>query len=337
MKAIVCREYGDLTQTLRLEDVPEPAVGPDDVLVRVHAASLNPLDWHLLTGTPRIGRPAFGLRRPRANGLGADLAGVVAAVGPDVTTVAVGERVFGTVDAQDGGSVPALGTVAELVAVRSGRVHRIPEGVGFAEAAGAGVAATTALRGVRDVAAVQPGQHVVVTGASGGVGHFMVQLARSAGARVTGECSTANLDLVRSLGADDVVDYTTTDVTTVLRDVDVVLDNVGHRSPASWRRTLRRDGVYVASFGQKHNAVLGPLGSMVAMWLQSLVVPQRMVSLPSNETDEQLAEVARLLAAGELRTVVGRTYPMADAAAAMVHVGTGHVRGKTIVTVTEHA
>lgn len=334
MKAIVCApQYGPLDEMLRLADVAEPTISAGRVRVQVHAAGLNPLDWHCITGTPRLARIQMGMRRPKVTGLGVDFSGTVVEVGDGVRNWSVGDAVFGMTDGV--GGLPNLSAVAEQVVVDESSVHAVPDGITFEQAAGVGVAGTTALRGIRDVAAVKPGDHVLVTGASGGVGSFAVQMAVAMGAEVTAECSGPNVELVTSLGASRVIDYTTEDVTRLVQNADVVLDNVGSHPPRSWRRVLAPKGVYIASYGSKHNTWLGPFGSMAEQALVGLVSSQRFAMLPSTSVDEELATVATMLADGSLVPVVGRTYAMADAAAAMEHVATGHVRGKIVVTIKD--
>lgn len=335
MKAIGFDRYGDPADVLGLRDVPMPAVGDDGILVRVRAAALNPADWHLVSGVPRLMRAQLGLRRPRVSGLGIDLAGRVEAVGPAVTSFQPGDDVYGVVDVLPGTAVHDLGSVAEYVRVTEGSVRRAPSTLTAAEAAAVPLAATTALRGLRDVAGVQPGQVVMVNGASGGVGTFAVQIARALGAEVVGVCSTRNVDLVRSLGAGHVVDYTREDPTRVVDGVDVVLDNVGNHWPTAWRRVLRRDGTYLASFGRKERPVVGPLPRLLLAGVANLVVPQRLALLPSTWRADELEALTTLIESGQVTPVVDRTCTMADAPAAMAHLGTNRARGKVVVTVQE--
>jgi NADPH:quinone reductase-like Zn-dependent oxidoreductase len=227
------------------------------------------------------------------------------------------------------------GTVAELVLVPEDAIRSRPAGLTAVEAAAVPLAATTALRGLTTIADVRPGQDVLINGASGGVGTFAVQLGRVLGAGVTGVCSTRNLDLVRSLGADEVVDHTREDATALGRRFDVVFDNVGDRPARTWRRVLRRDGIYLASFGRKENRHLGPLGRMAGAAALGVVVPQRMRSLPTRWDVTELEHLSELLESGEVRPVIDRTYPLAAAAEALAYVGRGHARGKVVVTVQE--
>lgn len=335
MKAMTQERYGPAREVFRLEDRPDPEPTSRQVLVRVHAAGLNPADWHLTTGIPHLVRARIGLRRPRTSGMGIDLAGVVESVGAEVTRFTPGDRVFGKVDHLPGTTIPHVGSVAELVAVSEHRIAPAPATLSLTEAAALPVAATTALRGVRDTAQVTADQRVLITGASGGVGHVMVQLAKARGGHVTGVCSTRNVELVRSLGADEVIDYTAEDPTSGDTGYDVILDNVGTHGVRAWRRILRRDGVYVASFGRKEHRFAGPFGFLIRMFAVNLVVPERLTILPDISVDGELDELSALVEDGVLRPVIDRTYPMADAAAALEYVGEGHARGKVVVTVVD--
>lgn len=333
MKAMKFERYGDPTTVLSLVDVAPPHIESDDgVVVRVASAALNPADWHVITGVPYIARAQMGLR-PRTDGLGLDLAGVVEHIGPAVTDLVPGDRVFGMVGPAPGTSTMRLGAVAELVAVREGDLVRMPDGVGFDEAAAVGVAGTTALRGLTDVAGVGAGQRVLVNGASGGVGSFAVQIAVALGAEVVGVCSTPKVQLVRDLGARHVIDYTRDDASAWPGPVDVVLDNVGDRSPRTWRDVLAPDGTFVANFGRKSHRVVGPFGAMLAMAVLGRWSSQRFVMLPSRTDRRELERLAAMMAAGELHPVVGHTVDLVDAAAAMQLVADGHARGKIVVRV----
>ncbi len=333
MKAMMFDRYGAAADVLELRDVEVPDVGEDGVLIRVRAAAINPADWHLVNGVPFIARAQLGLRRPKVSGLGADLAGQVMEVGPTVTRFRPGDEVYGMVDNLLGTNIVDLGSVAEYVRVSEDSVRPLPSTLTPQEAAAVPVAATTALRGLRDIAALQPGQHVLVNGASGGVGTFAVQIAKALGARVTGVCSTRNVQLVRSLGADHVVDYTREDPTRQRQRVDVVLDNVGNRPLRAWRRVLRRDGTYLASFGQKEHRVLGPMAYLLRTAVLHLVVPQQMTLLPTERNNQELDTLTELIEAGKVRPVIDRTYPLAAAPEAMDYLGRGHARGKVVVTV----
>ena len=322
MRAVVQHRYGP-PSVLTSTEVARPAPGRGDVLVRVRAASVHPGDHFVMTGEPYLLRLAFGLRRPRHGILGRDLAGVVAAVGRDVTALRPGDEVFGWSTA---------GTLAEYACVAADQLVPVPAGLSFVDAAAVPTSGMTALQALRDVADVRPGRTVLVIGASGGVGSFAVQIAKALGAEVTGVCSTRNLDLVRSLGADHVVDYTTTDVTSAGRRYDVVLDNVETRPLAAVRRVLTPTGTLVPNSGRGGRWV-GPVGRIVRARLLSGFTRQRLAPFLSVEKRRDLLALADLLATGRVRPVVDRTYPLDEAAAALQHVGTGHARGKVVVTV----
>ena len=332
MKAMRFDSYGAPTDALRLRDIDVPTVGDHDLLVRVRAASLNPADWHLVNGLPHISRLQVGLR-PKVAGLGVDLAGEVVEVGGAVTSFQPGDEVYGCVDPLPGTNVFDLGSVAEYVRVTVDAIRAKPASVSWEEAAATPLASTTALHGLRDIAAVQQGHHVVINGASGGVGTFAVQIARALGASVTAVCSTRNADLVRALGADRVVDYTKEDPTRVLSEVDVVLDNVGNHKPSAWRRTLRPNGTYVASFGRKEARHIGPLGRLVSMAVLGTVVSQRFAILPTMWDPERLEAISEWINAGTLRPVIDRTYQLAEAAEGLEYVGHGHAKGKVVVVI----
>lgn len=250
MNAIVHDEYGSPQDVLELADAARPAVGDDEILVRVRAASVNPYDWHFVTGLPYFGRMMFGLRKPKAKTIGADVAGQVEAVGAKVTQFRPGDEVFGEV---------GPGSCAEYVAASEKSVVPKPGNLTFRQAAAVPLAALTALQGLRDKGRIQPGQKVLINGASGGVGTFAVQLPASFGAEVTGVCSTRNLAMVRSIGAEHVVDYTRENFTRGGQRYDLMLDLMGNHSPSKCRRILKPKGVYVASFGQPDHRWLGPV------------------------------------------------------------------------------
>ena len=333
MKAIRFDSYGPPEEVCELRDVPEPVPGRHGMVVRVIAAGLNPADWHVITGTPRIARLKLGLR-PRTSGLGSDLAGVVEEVATDITGYRPGDAVFGQLAPDPDGAPVTLGAVAERARVRPEDVQPLPEGVAFEEAAGVGIAGTTALRAIR-MGRVGPDSRVLVVGASGGVGHLAVQLAADRGAHVVGVCSTRNVDLVHSLGAAEVVDYTAEQPTRIDGGFDLILDNAGSSSPRTWRRLLARDGTYLQNFGAKEHRWFGPLGAGLVTTALGTVGSRDMRVLPTRQDPEELAALATLLGEGRVRVVVGRTYALADAAAAMREVAGGHARGKIVITVQE--
>jgi NADPH:quinone reductase-like Zn-dependent oxidoreductase len=314
MKAIVQDRYGG-PEVLRLEEVDRPPLEPDRVLVRVRAAGVNPADWHVMRADPWWARVMFGLRRPKSRVRGADFSGVVEEVGSDMTQFHVGDAVFGGRD----------GALAEYVAAKS--LVAKPDALTFEQAGGIAIAGCTALQAVRDKGRVQPGQRVLVNGAAGGVGTFAVQIAKALGAHVTGVCSTPNLELVRSIGADEVVDYTTTNFTKGKAGYDVAVDCIGNRSANAVRRVLKKKGTLVTVGGDG-----GILGLITPLFL-NLVVPQRLVSFIAKIGPEDLQTLADLAAAGKLTPVVDRTYPLHDAADAIRYLETKRARGKVVVLV----
>ncbi|MDQ3786168.1 MAG: NAD(P)-dependent alcohol dehydrogenase [Actinomycetota bacterium] len=325
MKAIVQNSYGG-PETWELQDIPAPAAGEDDVLVEVRAAALNAWDWHMMRGDPYLSRLMLGaLRRPKRTVRGRDVAGVVAAVGRNVTEFRPGDEVYG-----DLGS--AEGAFAEFACVPRGQVARKPVNVTFEEAAAVPLAANTALTGLRDVADVQSGQRVLVNGASGGVGTFAVQLAKAFGAHVTGVCSTGNVDLVRGLGADTVVDYTRDDFTA--ERYDVVFDLVGNRSLTALRRAAGPHGTVVLSGGgvYRGGSVVGPIGLILRGQLTNPFVRQRVVVLGESPNTRNLDTLRELIEAGELTPRIDRTYPLTEASAAVRYVEEEHARAKVVLT-----
>jgi NADPH:quinone reductase-like Zn-dependent oxidoreductase len=325
MKAIVQDNYGG-PEALEFRDIPAPVAGDDEVLVEVRAAALNAWDWHMMRGDPYLARLMTGApRRPKRTVRGRDLAGVVAAVGRNVTEFRPGEEVYGDLGA-------AEGAFAEYAAVPRGQLARKPANLTFEQAAAVPLAANTALMGLRDAARVQPGQRVLVNGASGGVGTFAVQLAKSFGAHVTGVCRTRNADLVRDLGADRVVDYTREDFTGEL--YDVVLDLVGNRSLADLRRAPAPRGVVVLSGGgvYRGGSVVGPIGLIVRGQLLRPFVRQRLVVLGEKPGTRNLDTLCELIEAREVTPVIDRTYPLTDAPAAIRYVEEEHARAKVVLT-----
>jgi NADPH:quinone reductase-like Zn-dependent oxidoreductase len=327
MKAIRYQAYGP-PDVLELRDIGMPAVGEDEVLIRVRAASVNPLDWHFMRGRPYLVRLLAGPFRPRAsaNRLGADMSGSVEAVGRNVTTFQPGDEVFGGLEDR--------GTLAEYISVREdGAVLRKPANLTFEQAAAVPVAAFTALQALRDKGRILPGHKVLVNGASGGVGTFAVQIAKAFGAEVTGVCSTPNVEMVASIGADQVVDYTREDFTLARRRYDLLIDIAGNRTLSATRRTLVPKGVLVAVGGPDKGRWIGPLGRSVKMALLSPAVSQRMVSFLAHQTKDDLAVLRELLETGKVTPVIDRAYPLTEVAEAIRYLEAGHARGKVIITV----
>lgn len=319
MKAIVRHRYGG-PEVLQFEDLPVPVAGEDQVLVRVRAASVNPVDWHMMTGVPYLTRIG-AWRQPKDPGVGTDLAGIVEQAGAKVTRFRPGDAVFGM----------RSGAFAEYVAVRADRVAAIPGNVTFEQAAAAPVAGLTALQGLRDHGGIQAGQRVLINGAAGGVGTFGVQIAKAFGAEVSAVCSTRNVEMVRSLGADRVIDYTTEDFVQS-GQYDLILDVAGNRSIAERRRALKPRGTLVMVGGPKHNRWIGPLGSMVAMTVAGKLGTRRMVGMLTKNNAEDLESLAGLMREGKVTPVVERTYPLPEAAQALGYLGGGHARAKLVLT-----
>lgn len=322
MRAAVQHRYGP-PSVLSSSEVERPLPGRGDVLVQVGAASVHPGDYFVMTGEPYLVRLVYGLRRPRHGIPGMDLAGVVAAVGKDVTALRPGDQVFGWSTA---------GALAEYACVPADNLVSTPADLSVVDAAAVPTSAMTALQALRDVANVRPGQTVLVTGASGGVGSFAVQIAKAFGAEVTGVCSTRNVDLVRSLGADHVVDYTGTDFTRTGKRYDVILDNVEAQPLAAVRRALTPTGVLIPNSG-RGGRWLGPIGRIVRARVLSGFTRQQLKPFLSVGKRHDLLTLADLLATGQLTPVIDRTHPLDEAAEALRHVGAGHTRGKVVVTI----
>jgi NADPH:quinone reductase-like Zn-dependent oxidoreductase len=321
MKAVVQDRYGS-ADVLELRSVDEPVAGDGDVLVRVRAAAVNPGDCYLMRGVPLVMRPAWGMRGPRRPVLGWDAAGTVTAVGAGVTRFRPGDEVFGT----------CRSTFAEYAVGGPDTLAAKPPGLTFAEAAAVPTAAVTALRGLRDAGRVRAGQRVLVNGASGGVGTFAVQLAKVLGAEVTGVCSTRNVELVRSLGADHVVDYAVEDFTRGGRRYDVILDNVANHPLSRLRGVLAPRGVLLPNSGAG-GRWFGPLGRLGRALALSAVTSRRARAFVAVPKHDDLAYLAGLLESGQVRAVIDRTYPLGETADAVRHVETGHARGKVVIAV----
>jgi NADPH:quinone reductase-like Zn-dependent oxidoreductase len=318
MKAIVYEKYGP-PEVLQLKEIEKPIPKEDEVRIKVHAASVNWLDWHFLTGTPFLARIMAGLLRPKNNVLGIDLAGRVEAVGAKVTQIQTGDEVFGsTTD----------GCFAEYVNVGEEEVVLKPANRSFEEAATAGAAASTALQGLRDIGKVEPEQKVLINGASGGVGTFAVQIAKSFGAEVTGVCSTRNLDLVHAIGADYVVDYTEEDFTQNGEHYDLIFDVVAKRSFSDCKFALKPHGIYVTT-------EFSPLLAFTGLW-HSMVGSKKMIPLsPKKPGKTELVYIKELLVAGKITPVIDRCYPLHEVPEALRYLGGGHVRGKIVITVAD--
>ena len=326
MKAIVYCNYG--LNNLKLEQIEKPVPNDDQLLVRVRAASVNPYDWHFIEGTPKIIRliGATGLRKPKDTRLGVDFAGTVEAVGKNVTQFKPGDEVFGG----------RGGAFAEYVCPRATRaVAMKPATVSFEEAAAVNIAGITALQGLRDKGKVQAGQKVLINGASGGVGTFAVQIAKSLGAEVTGVCSTRNVDLVKSLGADHVIDYTKEDFTKGAERYDVMLDNVGNRSLSECKGVLTPKGKYVlvGGGGASDQGFLGGLSKALWTVVYSKFVNQQMGMMMADSNQKDLTVLADMMQSGKVKAVIDRTYKLDQVPEAIRYLEQGHARGKVVITV----
>ena len=325
MKAIVQDRYGP-PDVLELRDVGKPEVDADSVLVRVHATSVNPADWHFMRGDPYLMRLQAGLRRPKDAVLGCDLAGQVDAVGEDVTTFRPGDQVFGCT------FMRGFGAFAEWVRVSQDLLAAKPANVSFEEAAAVPIAALTALQGLRDHGRIERGSKVLIIGASGGVGTFAVQLAKLLGAAVTGVCSTRNVDMVRSLGADHVVDYTREDFTGRPSRYDLIFQLAGTHSPLDCRRVLSSQGTLLLSSGESNRRLIGPIGRVVKARLLAPFVSQSMASFTVKPNGEDLRFLAERIEAGDLTPVIDRSYPLADVPSAIGYLKEGS-RGKIVISI----
>jgi NADPH:quinone reductase-like Zn-dependent oxidoreductase len=325
MKAIVQDGYGSV-DVLRLRDIGRPSIGDDEVLVQVRAAGVDPGVWHLMTGQPYLIRAmGFGLRKPKVAVRGRDMAGVVEAVGRRVTQFRPGAEVYGTCES---------GSFAEYAAAPEQRLAVKPGNVSFEQAAAVPISGVTALQAVRDCGRVQPGQQVMVIGAAGGVGSFAVRLAKAFGAKVTGVCSTSKADLVRSLGADDIIDYTHHEIDCNGARYDVIIDTAGNRPLSLLRRAMTPHGRLVVVGGEHGGGrLLGGFDRQLRAPLVSVFVGQRLRGLIAKERAEDLEALTRLIEFGSVTPVIDRTYALAEAPAAIRHLADGHAAGKAVVTV----
>jgi NADPH:quinone reductase-like Zn-dependent oxidoreductase len=319
MQAIVQDRYGS-AEVLAARDIDRPAIADDEVLVRVRAASVHVGDWILMTGVPYVMRMGTGLSKPKNPVPGTDIAGTVEAVGTRVQSLRPGDDVFGW----------CTGAFAEYVRAPEDQLVKKPANLTFEQAAAVGVSASTALQLLRDDASVQPGQKVLINGASGGVGTFAVQIAKAYGAEVTGVCSTKNVEMVRSIGADHVIDYTQEDFRGGAKRYDVILDNVGDRSMADTRRALTSNGTLLSN-GGGHAA--GKLGRTIRGFLVSLVVRQQGRPSVKTQNRSDLIALKELVEAGRVTPVIGGTYPLGQTADAISQVAAGHARGTLVIAV----
>ena len=318
MKAIVYHRYGS-PDVVECAEIEKPSPGDDEVLIRVRAASVNPLDWHLLRGDPFLVRLMAGLRKPKVAGLGVDMAGVVEAVGKNVTQFEPGDEVFGS----------CRGAFAEYACASPSALAVKPAGVTFEQAAAMPVAACTALQTLRNKGRLRAGQKVLINGAGGGVGTFAVQIAKLLGAEVTGVCSTHNVEMVRSIGADHVIDYTRDDFTQSAQRYDLIVDCAGNHSLSALRRVLSPNGMYVMVGGSTR----GWLRRLVAALVRSLFSSRKLTMVMAKKSKDDLAFLGELMTSGKLESVIGRRYPLTEAAEAIRYLGQGHAGGKVIIEV----
>jgi NADPH:quinone reductase-like Zn-dependent oxidoreductase len=322
MQAIVQRQYGAPQAALKVQDITKPVVKDNEVLVRVHAASIHVGDWLLVNGVPYVLRLFTGLRAPKNRVPGTDIAGKVEAVGKDVTQIRPGDDVFGW----------CTGAFAEYASAAEDHFVPKPTNLTFEQAAAVGVSATTALQLLRDQGKIQPGQKVLINGASGGVGTFAVQIAKAFGANVTGVCSTRNVDLVRSIGADQVIDYTKEDFTQGRQRYDFILDNVGNHSLSDTRRALTPTGrLYSNGGGHASGRWVGPLGSVITVAAVSPFVRQQLSPSVKFPNRADLVVLKGLIEGGKVTPVIDGTYPLSGTPEAIGHVGDGHARGTVVI------
>ncbi len=322
MKAVVYERYGS-PDVLELKEVEKPSPGDHEVLIRIHAASVNAYDWHMLRADPFFIRLMAGLTRPKHTILGADVAGRVEAVGKGVTKFKSGDGVFGDISGRGGGGF------AEYVCAREDVLTSKPSGVSFEEAAAVPMASVTALQGLRDHGNIRSGQRVLINGASGGVGTYAVQIAKSFGAEVTAVCSTRNLDVARSIGADEVIDYTQEDFTRNGQRYDLILGANGYHAILDYKRALNSGGVFVSSGGAMTQfyqvALLGPLVSMSG--------GKKLTTYVARPNQGDLEFLRKLLETGEIKPVIDRKYPLSEASEAIRYMEEEHTRGKIVITV----
>jgi NADPH:quinone reductase-like Zn-dependent oxidoreductase len=328
MKAAIYTRYGP-PEVVQMADVEKPVPKDDEVLIRVRAAAVNPYDWHFMRGEPYPVRiAAGGLRKPKDSRLGADVAGEIEAAGKNITRFKRGDAVFGS----------CKGAFAEYACASESNLALKPDKVTFEQAASVPIAAFTALQGLRrgglnKDGKIQPGQKILINGAAGGVGTFAVQIAKSFGADVTGVCSTNNVEMVRSIGADQVVDYTLEDFTKSARRYDVILDCVGNHSFSESRRVMNPGGIYVGAGGTSDNWMIGPLTRALKALVLSWFVSQKQVMVLAKPSKEDLTIMGELMAIGKVTPVIDKRYSLREVPEAIRYLEAGHARGKVIITV----
>jgi NADPH:quinone reductase-like Zn-dependent oxidoreductase len=320
VRAIVFYNYGS-PEVLQCEEVEKPSAGDDEVLIRVRAASVNPYDWHFMRGTPYFIRIISGLRKPKITRPGVDVAGRVEAVGRNVTQFKPGDDVFGV----------CRGAFAEYACGSESTLVRKPDNVTFEQAAAVPIAAFTALQGLRDKGQIQPEQKALINGAAGGVGTFAVQIAKSFGAEVTGVCTTRNVDMVRSIGADQVIDYTQEDFTRNRQRYDLILDCVGNHTLLACRRVLNPKGIYVGVGGPSGRWMIGALASGIAAAVLSRFVSQKLAMVLAKANKQDLIIMHELIKAGKVTPVIDRRYKLSEVPEAIRYLEQGHARGKVVI------
>jgi NADPH:quinone reductase-like Zn-dependent oxidoreductase len=325
MKAIVYYNYGS-PDVVQCEEIAKPTAGDNEVLIKVRAAALNPYDWHFMRGLPYVVRVIAGLRKPKVARLGFDVAGQVEAVGRNVTRFKAGDEVFGAC----GGAF--AGAFAEYACTSESALAMKPDNVTFEQAAAVPMAAFTALQGLRDKGHIQRGQKVLVNGAAGGVGTFAVQIAKSFGAEVTGVCSTRNVDMVRSIGAGQVIDYTQQDFTKSGQRYDLIFDAVGNRSLSDYRRVLNPKGILVMAGGQADRWMIGPVARALRAGVLSRSGSQKLVGILARVSKEDLTIMRELMATGKVTPVIDRRYRLSEVPEAIRYLEEGHARGKVVIT-----
>ena len=320
MEAIIHTKYG-LPDVLEMQEIAKPTPKDDEVLIKVRASSVNPAEWYAMIGLP-IARTGNGLFKPKNIRLGVDYSGVVEAVGKDITHFKAGDEVFGA----------RSGAFAEYVCVKNIIIPK-PKNISFEEAASVPTAAITALQGLRDYGKIQAGQKVLINGASGGVGTFAVQIAKALGAEVTGVCSTRNVEIVKSLGADHVIDYTKEDFTLNNQKYDVLLDIAGTRSWSEYKRVLKPDSRFVIVGAPKRNKIIGPLAHVIRIKAGSWRATQKVEFFIAKFNKKDMNLIKEWLKSGKVKPFVEKTYPLKNISEAMRHLGTGHAQGKIVVTI----
>lgn len=320
MKAIVYKKYGS-PDVLKYEEIEKPTAGDDEVLIKVHAASVNPLDFHFMRGTPSAVRLFSGILEPKITRLGRDVAGIVEAVGKNVTQFKPGDAVFGT----------CRGAFAEYACTSESSVVLKPSNVTFEQAASAPVAALTALQGLSDKGGIKQGQKVLINGAAGGVGTFAVQIAKSFGAIVTGVCSTRNVEMVQSIGADNVIDYTKENFTKNGQHYDLILDCYANQSLFAYRRALNENGKHVSVGGPVYSLISIIAGSLAAL-VMSWLVSQKFLSFITKVNKEDLTIIHGLMVSGKVTPVIDKRYKLSEVREAILYIEEGHARGKVVIT-----